>query len=320
MSQIYSSAEQLVGHTPLVELGRMEQKYGLSCRLLAKLEGRNPGGSVKDRAALAMLEDAERRGLLKPGGTVIEPTSGNTGIALAAIGGARGYRVILVMPDSMGVERQRLLRFFGAELILTPGAGGMACAAETAAALQKTIPGSFIPDQFSNPANAFAHYRTTGPELWADTGGRIDCFVAGVGSGGTVTGTGRYLREQNPAVRIVAVEPAASPLLSQGRTGPHGIAGIGANFLPAVLDRKLLDEIIPVTDGEACQAARDLARTEGIAAGISAGAALHAALALARRAEAAGKTVAVLLPDTGERYLSTPLFHEISHIKKSAVR
>ena len=308
MSQIYTSAEQLIGHTPLMELCRTEQKNTLSARILVKLERFNPGGSVKDRVALSMLDDAEARGILKPGATVIEPTSGNTGIGLAAVAGARGYRVIIVMPDSMSTERQKLMRGYGAELVLTPGAKGMTGAVDKAGDLQASIPGSFVAGQFDNPANALAHYRTTGPELWTDTDGQIDAFVAGVGTGGTITGTGRYLKEQNPAVRVVAVEPASSPLLSQGKAGPHGLQGIGANFVPRVLDTGIYDEILPVTEEQAYAAARSLARTEGLLVGISAGAALHAALELAKRPEFAGKTIVALLPDTGERYLSTPLF------------
>ena len=308
MSQIYTSAEQLIGHTPLMELCRTEQQNHLAARLLVKLECFNPGGSVKDRVALSMLDDAEERGILKPGATVIEPTSGNTGIGLAAVAGARGYRVIIVMPDSMSMERQKLMRGYGAELVLTPGAKGMTGAVEKANELQQSIPGSFVAGQFDNPANALAHYRTTGPELWADTDGKIDAFVAGIGTGGTITGTGRYLKEQDPAIRVIAVEPAASPLLSQGKAGPHGLQGIGANFVPKVLDTGIYDEITPVTEEQAYAAARSLARTEGLLVGISAGAALHAALELAKRPESAGKTIVALLPDTGERYLSTPLF------------
>ena len=308
MSQIFQYAEQLIGHTPLMELVRMEQKYALPARVLVKLECFNPGGSVKDRVALAMLDDAEARGVLKPGATVIEPTSGNTGIGLAAVAGARGYRVIIVMPDSMSIERQKLMTGYGAELVLTPGREGMNGAVRRAEELCASIPGSFVPGQFDNPANAMAHYRTTGPEIWQDTDGKVDAFVAGIGTGGTITGTGRYLREQNPSVKIVAVEPAASPLLTQGKAGPHGLQGIGANFVPRVLDTSVYDEVIPVREEDAYEAARALGRTEGLLVGISSGAALHAAGVLAQRPEFRGKTIVVLLPDTGERYLSTPLF------------
>ena len=308
MSQIFQYAEQLIGHTPLMELVRMEQKYALPARVLVKLECFNPGGSVKDRVALAMLDDAEARGVLKPGATVIEPTSGNTGIGLAAVAGARGYRVIIVMPESMSIERQKLMTGYGAELVLTPGREGMNGAVRRAEELCASIPGSFVPGQFDNPANAMAHYRTTGPEIWQDTDGKVDAFVAGIGTGGTITGTGRYLREQNPSVKIVAVEPAASPLLTQGKAGPHGLQGIGANFVPRVLDTSVYDEVIPVREEDAYEAARALGRTEGLLVGISSGAALHAAGVLAQRPEFRGKTIVVLLPDTGERYLSTPLF------------
>ena len=303
---IYSSMEQLIGRTPLVRLFRLEKQLGLQGPLLAKLESRNPGGSAKDRVALAMLDAAEAAGALGPGGTVIEPTSGNTGIGLAAVAACRGYRAMIVMPDSMSVERQLLMSAYGAEVVLTPGALGMTGAIEKARALAAEIPGSFIPDQFANPANAQAHYRSTGPELWSDCQGKLDIFVAGVGTGGTVTGVGRYLKERNSAIRVVAVEPAGSPLLSQGRSGPHGLQGIGANFVPEVLDQSLLDLVVPVTEEEAYEAARLLARNEGLLVGISSGAALHAAIEQAR--ENPGKTVAVLLPDTGERYLSSPLF------------
>lgn len=308
MSKIYQSAEQLIGKTPLMELSRLERSYNLSARLLAKLECFNPGGSVKDRVALAMLDDAEQRGILKPGAAVIEPTSGNTGIGLAAVAGTRGYRVIIVMPDSMSIERQKLMTGYGAELVLTPGKEGMAGAVRKAEELSASIPGSFVPGQFDNPANAMAHYRTTGPEIWSDTDGHVDVFVAGIGTGGTITGTGRFLREQNPDVKIVAVEPACSPLLSQGKAGPHGLQGIGANFIPAVLDTSIYDEVFPVQEQDAYQAARALGRTEGLLVGISSGAALHAATELAKRPEYAGKTIVAVLPDTGERYLSTPLF------------
>ena len=308
MGTVYTSMEQLIGKTPLLRVTGLEKAFGLSARVLVKLEAWNPGGSAKDRVALAMLNAAEAAGKLSAGGTVIEPTSGNTGIGLAAVAACRGYRAIIVMPDSMSVERQLLMKAYGAEVVLTPGTEGMTGAIAKAEVLAKEIPGSFIPDQFSNPANAQAHYTTTGPEIWEDTQGTVDIFVAGVGTGGTLTGTGRYLKEQNPAIRVVAVEPAASPLLSQGKAGPHGLQGIGANFVPAVLGRALIDEIRPVTEQEAYAAARALARTEGILCGISSGAALHAALELAKQPENAGKTVVTVLPDTGERYLSSELF------------
>ena len=308
MGKLYPRAEDLVGRTPLLELGRLARCQGLKARVLAKLEFFNPAGSVKDRAALAMVEDAERRGLLAPGGTVIEPTSGNTGIGLAWVAAVRGYRAIIVMPDSMSVERRQLMAAYGAQVVLTPGALGMQGAVDRARELAASTPGSFVPDQFANPANPQAHFDTTGPELWEDTGGRLDAFVAGVGTGGTITGVGRYLKGRDPGVRVIAVEPADSPLLSQGRTGPHGLQGIGPNFLPAALDTGVLDEVIPVTQEQACRAARLLRAREGLLAGISSGAALWAAMALARRPEYAGRTIAVLLPDSGERYLSTGLF------------
>ena len=308
MSNIYTAAEQLIGHTPLLRLLRLEAAHDLNCRLLAKLESFNPGGSAKDRVAKAMLDDAEDRGLIGPGATIIEPTSGNTGIGLAAVCAQRGYRCIIVMPDSMSPERQKLMTAYGAELVLTPGSGGMLASIAKAKALAASIPGSFIPDQFSNTANAAAHYMTTGPELWADCGGDVDIFVAGVGTGGTITGVGRYLRERKPQVQVIAVEPKSSPLLSGGKAGSHGLQGIGANFFPAVLDTAVYDEVIPVTEEAAYAAARELGKAEGILCGISAGAALHAAITVATRPENAGKTVAVLLPDTGERYLSTELF------------
>ena len=310
MSRIYTSVQQLIGATPLLELCNLEKEEKLAARVLAKLEYFNPAGSAKDRVALAMILDAEEKGILKPGSTIIEPTSGNTGIGLAAVGTARGYRTIIVMPDSMSRERQLLMGAYGAELVLTPGALGMTGAIAKAEELAKEIPGSFIPDQFGNPANAIAHYRTTGPEIWADTDGNVDIFVAGVGTGGTITGVGRYLKERNPNVKIVAVEPAGSPLLSGGKAGPHGLQGIGANFVPKVLDTGIYDEIIPVTTEAAYAAGRRLGRAEGILVGISSGAALHAALELAKREENAGKTIVVLLPDTGDRYLSTPMFAE----------
>ena len=308
MSNIYTAVEQLIGHTPLLRLLRLEAAHDLNCRLLAKLESFNPGGSAKDRVAKAMLDDAEDRGLIGPGATIIEPTSGNTGIGLAAVCAQRGYRCIIVMPDSMSPERQKLMTAYGAELVLTPGSGGMLASIAKAKALASSIPGSFIPDQFSNTANAAAHYMTTGPELWTDSDGEVDIFVAGVGTGGTITGVGRYLRERKPHVQIIAVEPKSSPLLSGGKAGSHGLQGIGANFVPAVLDTAVYDEVIPVTEEAAYAAARELGKAEGILCGISAGAALHAAITVATRPENAGKTVAVLLPDTGERYLSTDLF------------
>ena len=301
---VYTSASQLIGNTPLLELTGIQKKQGLSAKVLAKLEYFNPAGSAKDRVALSMIEDAEERGLLKPGSVIIEP--GNTGIGLACVAAARGYRTIIVMPDSMSIERQKLMTAYGAELVLTPGALGMSGAIAKAEELAKELPGSFIPDQFANPANAKAHYKTTGPEIWRDTEGKIDFFVAGVGTGGTITGTGKYLKEQNPAVQVVAVEPAASPLLSGGQAGPHGLQGIGANFIPKVLDTEIYDKVMPVTEEQAYEAARDLGRTEGILVGISSGAALYAALEIAK--ENPGKRIVVLLPDTGDRYLSTPLF------------
>ncbi len=310
MSRIYTAVEQLIGGTPLMELRNIEKEEGLEARLLAKLEYLNPAGSAKDRVALSMIEDAEKRGLLAPGGTVIEPTSGNTGIGLAAVGVPRGYRVVIVMPDSMSRERQLLMKAYGAELVLTPGEKGMTGAIEKAEALAKEIPGSFIPDQFSNPANARAHRETTGPEIWEDTEGQVDIFVAGVGTGGTVTGVGQYLKSRKGSVRVVAVEPAASPLLTEGRAGSHGLQGIGANFVPKVLDREILDEIIPVWEADAYAMGQKLGKREGILAGISAGAALHAGVQLAKRPENRGKTIVVLLPDTGDRYLSTAMFGE----------
>jgi cysteine synthase A len=302
---IYSSAEALIGGTPLLALDRLVPG---PCRVLAKLERQNPGGSAKDRVAISMLDAAEKQGLLAPGGTVIEPTSGNTGIGLALVAAIRGYEAIIVMPDSMSIERQKLMTAFGAELVLTPGVQGMTGAIAKAEEMAKTIPGSFIPDQFNNPANPAAHYASTGPEIWADTDGQVDIFVAGVGTGGTITGVGQYLKERNPAVKVVAVEPASSPLLSGGKAGSHGLQGIGANFIPGVLDTAVYDEIIPVTEQDAYSAGRALGRREGVLVGISSGAALHAALDLAKRPENAGKTIVVLLPDTGDRYLSTEMF------------
>jgi len=308
MANIYTSVDQLVGKTPLLELRNIEAAYGLNCRLLAKLECMNPAGSVKDRVALNMIDDAERKGLLQPGGLIIEPTSGNTGIGLCAIAASRGYKAMIVMPDSMSMERQLLMKAYGAQLVLTEGSRGMQGAIEKAEQLKAENPGSIIAGQFENPANPAAHYATTGPEIWADTDGQVDMFVAGIGTGGTVTGTGTYLKQQNPAVRVVAVEPASSPLLTQGKAGPHGLQGIGANFVPAVLDQSVCDEILTVTEEQAYAAGRLLGAKEGVLAGISAGAALHAAIAVAQRSESQGKTIVVLLPDTGERYLSTPMF------------
>jgi len=308
MANIYSSVDQLVGRTPLMELGRLMESQQLQARLLAKLEFMNPAGSVKDRVALSMINDAEEKGLLKPGGMIIEPTSGNTGIGLCAIAASRGYRAIIVMPDSMSRERQLLMTAYGAQLVLTPGKLGMQGAIEEAQQLQKDNPGSIIAGQFDNPANPAAHIATTGPEIWADTDGNVDIFVAGVGTGGTITGVGRYLKEKNPSLQIVAVEPAGSPLLSKGVAGSHGLQGIGANFVPSVLDTGIYDEIFPVTEAQAYAAGRLLGCREGILAGISSGAALHAAMEVAKRPENAGKNVVVLLPDTGERYLSTEMF------------
>lgn len=310
MSRIYTSADQLIGRTPLLELVHLEQDEHLEARILAKLEYLNPAGSAKDRVAKAMIDDAESKGLLKPGSVIIEPTSGNTGIGLASVAAARGYRIIIVMPDTMSQERRLLMNAYGAELVLSEGAKGMAGAIEKAEELARTLPGSFLPGQFVNPANPAAHRGSTGPEIWADTEGQVDVFVAGVGTGGTITGTGQYLKARKPEIQVVAVEPASSPLLSGGAAGPHGIQGIGANFVPEVLDTGVFDEIIPVTDADALAAGRRLGRTEGILAGISSGAALWAAIALAKRPENRDKTIVALLPDTGERYLSTPLFAE----------
>ena len=310
MAKIYTSAAGLIGRTPLLELTNLEKKYGLKARILAKLEYLNPAGSVKDRIALAMIEDAEKKGLLTPQSVIIEPTSGNTGIGLASVAAARGYRIIIVMPDSMSVERRQLMTAYGAELVLTPGAQGMKGAIAKADELAAEIPHSFIPGQFVNPANPEAHYTTTGPEIWEDTDGTVDAFVAGVGTGGTITGIGRYLREKNPAVRIVAVEPKTSAVLSTGVAGKHGIQGIGAGFVPAVLDTGVYDEIIPVADEDAFATGRLVGKNEGVLVGISSGAAVWAALQLAQRPEMAGKTIVVLLPDTGDRYLSGPMFAE----------
>ena len=308
MAKIYTSIDQLVGNTPLLELKNIANQKALHARILAKLEYLNPAGSVKDRVALQMILDAEEKGLLKPGDTIIEPTSGNTGIGLAAVATGRGYKVIIVMPDSMSMERRLLMGAYGAQLVLTDGAKGMQGSIEKARELAASIPGSFIPGQFDNPANPAAHRSTTGPEIWRDTDGAVDIFVAGVGTGGTLTGVGQYLKAQNPAVQIVAVEPAGSPLLSGGQAGPHGLQGIGANFIPSVLDTTVYDRVMPVTEEEAYAAGRLLGQTEGILAGISSGAALHAAMELAAAPENAGKTIVVLLPDTGDRYLSTPMF------------
>ena len=310
MAKIYTSAAGLIGRTPLLELTNLEKKYGLQARILAKLEFLNPAGSVKDRIALAMIEDAEKKGLLTPQSVIIEPTSGNTGIGLASVAAARGYRIIIVMPDSMSVERRQLMKAYGAELVLTPGAQGMKGAIAKADELAVEIPHSFIPGQFVNPANPEAHYTTTGPEIWEDTDGTVDAFVAGVGTGGTITGIGRYLREKKPAVRIVAVEPKTSAVLSTGVAGKHGIQGIGAGFVPAVLDTGVYDEIIPVADEDAFATGRLVGKNEGVLVGISSGAAVWAALQLAQRPEMAGKTIVVLLPDTGDRYLSGPMFAE----------
>jgi len=305
---IYTSADQLIGRTPMLRLERLEKKWQLSAKLVAKLEFFNPGGSVKDRVALAMIADAEEKGLLKPGATIIEPTSGNTGIGLAAVAAARGYKAIIVMPDSMSMERRLLMTAYGAELVLTPGAQGMTGSIEKAKELAASIPGSFIPGQFDNPANAQAHRDTTGPEIWEDTEGNVDIFVAGVGTGGTITGVGEYLKSKSLHIQVVAVEPAASPLLSQGKAGPHGLQGIGANFVPTVLNADVIDKIMTVTEADAYEASRTLGQTEGVLVGISSGAALWAAAQLAKQPENAGKTIVALLPDTGERYLSTPLF------------
>jgi cysteine synthase A len=308
IGMIYTSVTQLVGGTPLLELCRYEQKHGLHARIALKLESRNPAGSVKDRVGLAMLEDAERAGRLAPGGTVIEATSGNTGIGLASACAARGYRLVIVMPESMSMERRRLLSAYGAELVLTPAAGGMASSVSKAQELCEAIPGSILAGQFVNPANPAAHYASTGPEIWRDTEGKVDLFVAGIGTGGTLTGTGRYLKEQNPAVRVVGVEPAGCPLLTKGTAGAHRIQGIGANFVPAVLDRTVCDEILDVADEDAYAAAREMGPTEGVLVGISAGAAIHAAALLAARPENAGKLIVAVCPDGGDHYLSTDLY------------
>ena len=314
MSKIYTSVDQLIGRTPLMELTRLERELNLRARLLVKIEGVNPGGSAKDRVAKEMIDDAEARGILKPGAVIIEPTSGNTGIGLAVVGGRRGYRVVIVMPDNMSRERQQRMRAYGAELVLTDGTLGMAGAIAKAKELAEEIPNSWIPGQFENPANSRAHYRGTGPEIWEDTDGEVDLFVAGVGTGGTLTGVGEYLKMKKPAIRVIAVEPSGSPILSGGKAGSHGMQGIGAGFVPQVLNTAVYDEVIAVTEEEAYAAGRMLAAREGILSGISAGAALHAAIEQAKLTENAGKTVVVLLPDTGDRYLSTPLFAEESNV------
>lgn len=308
MSKIFTSADQLIGHTPLMELTNIEKKHGLKAKLLAKLEYFNPAGSVKDRIAKAMIDDAETKGLLKPGSVIIEPTSGNTGIGLASVAAARGYRIIIVMPETMSVERRQIMKAYGAELVLTEGAKGMKGAIAKAEELSREIPNSFIPGQFVNPANPKAHFETTGPEIFDDTDGKVDIFVAGVGTGGTVTGVGQYLKSRNPSVKVVAVEPKSSAVLSTGVAGPHKIQGIGAGFVPDVLDTKVYDEIIPVTNEDAFAVGKEIGRSEGVLVGISSGAALWAGIDLAKRPENAGKTIVVLLPDTGDRYLSTPLF------------
>ncbi len=308
MSNIYTSAAELIGKTPLLELTHLEKELGLEAKIVAKLEYFNPAGSVKDRIALAMIEDAEEKGLLCPGSVLIEPTSGNTGIGLASVAAAKGYRLIITMPETMSVERRQLMKAYGAELVLTDGAKGMKGAIAKAEELAKEIPLSFIPGQFVNPANPAVHRSTTGPEIWADTDGNVDFFVAGVGTGGTITGVGEYLKSQNPDVKVVAVEPADSPVLSEGRSGSHKIQGIGAGFVPDVLNTKVYDEIIPVANEDAFSSGRLIGRTEGVLVGISSGAATWAAIQLAKRPENKGKTIVVLLPDTGDRYLSTPLF------------
>lgn len=310
MSRIFTSADQLIGHTPLLELRRLEEKLGLQARLIAKLEAMNPAGSVKDRVARALLDDAEKRGILKPGSVIIEPTSGNTGIGLCAVAAARGYRVIIVMPETMSAERRLLMKAYGAELVLTEGGAGMAGAIAKAEELHKDMPGSFIPGQFVNPSNPAAHFMTTGPEIWEDTEGNIDVFVAGVGTGGTITGTGKYLKGLNPRIKIVGVEPDGSPVLSGGQAGPHKIQGIGARFIPETLDASVMDEVVRVKDKDAFELSRLMGRTEGFLVGISSGAALWAAVEQARLPENRGKTLVALLPDGGDRYLSTELYGE----------
>ena len=308
MSNIYTSADQLIGNTPLLELTHLDEAYGLKAAILAKLEYLNPAGSVKDRIAKAMIDDAEQKGLLKKGSVIIEPTSGNTGIGLASVAAARGYRIIIVMPETMSVERRQLMKAYGAELVLTEGAKGMKGAIAKADELAKEIPNSFVPGQFVNPANPKAHFETTGPEIWEDTDGKVDIFVAGVGTGGTITGTGKFLKSKNPNVRVVAVEPKTSAVLSTGVAGPHKIQGIGAGFVPEVLDTKVYDEIIAVDNDNAFKTGKEFGRREGVLVGISSGAAIWAAIELAKRPKNEGKTIVVLLPDTGDRYLSTPLF------------
>ena len=310
MSHIFSSAAQLIGHTPLLELTNIQRKDGLKARILVKLEGQNPAGSVKDRVALSMIDDAERKGLLKPGSVIIEPTSGNTGIGLCSVAAARGYRCIICMPDSMSVERRRLMVAFGAELVLTPGKEGMKGAIAKADELNKEIPGSFVPGQFVNPANPVAHYRTTGPEIYEDTDGQVDYFVSGIGTGGTVSGTGKYLKEKNPHIQVIGLEPAESPVLTKGTAGPHGIQGIGAGFKPDTLNLEVLDEVMTVPTQAAYEAGRRMGREEGLLCGVSSGAAIWAALEIAKRPEAAGKTIVAILPDGGDRYLSTPMYAE----------
>ena len=308
MSKIFTSADQLIGKTPLLELVHIEKSQGLEAKVLGKLEYFNPAGSVKDRIAKAMIDDAEQKGLLKPGSVIIEPTSGNTGIGLASVAAARGYRIIIVMPETMSVERRQLMKAYGAELVLTDGTKGMKGAIAKADELAKEIPNSFVAGQFVNPANPKAHYETTGPEIWQDTDGKVDFFVAGVGTGGTITGVGKFLKEKNPAVKVVAVEPKTSAVLSTGVAGSHKIQGIGAGFVPDVLDTKIYDEIIPVDNDDAFVVGKEIGHREGVLVGISSGAALWAAIELAKRPENAGKTIVVLLPDTGDRYLSTPMF------------
>ena len=310
MSRIYTAADQLIGQTPLLELTHLEQEFGLKARIVAKLEYFNPAGSVKDRIAKAMIDDAEAKGLLKPGSVIIEPTSGNTGIGLASVAAARGYRIIIVMPETMSVERRQIMKAYGAELVLSEGSQGMKGAIAKANELAKEIPNSFIPGQFVNPANPKAHFETTGPEIWADTDGQVDAFVAGVGTGGTLTGVGQFLKSKNPAVKVVAVEPKSAPVLSEGHGGAHKIQGIGAGFVPDVLDTKVYDEIIPVENEDAFATGKLIGKREGVLVGISSGAAVWAAVQLAKRPEFEGKTIAVLLPDTGDRYLSTPLFQD----------
>lgn len=310
MSKIYQSADELIGKTPLLELTHIEKELGLQAKILAKLESFNPAGSVKDRVAKAMIDDAEQKGILKPGSTIIEPTSGNTGIGLASVAAVRGYRIIIVMPETMSVERRQLMKAYGAELVLTEGSLGMKGAIAKAEELSKEIPGSFVAGQFVNPANPDIHRKTTGPEIWEDTDGNVDIFVAGVGTGGTITGVGQYLKGKNPDIKVVAVEPKSSAVLSTGVAGPHKIQGIGAGFVPEVLDTSVYDEIIPVENEDAFASGRLMGRKEGVLVGISSGAALHAAIELGKRQENEGKTIVVLLPDTGDRYLSTPLFAE----------